>query len=155
MDLIYFRDPLGQLYELASYRFEPPPGRSHAEVLLEAHQIRVARGDYNIAEVHLADAIEQMILRDRKSLSSDRAPKDPYAKAARPRKDQREPGEPAQCRQEANARQGRRRSGQTVAAQEEVTPRGIVDRYCFRFCQNRAPRRIRPAERPHDRRKPC
>src|SRR6185295_19634579 len=72
MDSIYFRDPLGQLYELASYRFEPPPGRSHAEVLLEAHHIRVARGDYNIAETHLADAIEAMIQRDRKSLSTDR-----------------------------------------------------------------------------------
>ena len=78
MDSIYFRDPLGQLYELASYRFEPPSGRSHAEVLLEAHQIRVARGDYNIAEVHLADAIEAMIKRDRGSLSADRSPKDPY-----------------------------------------------------------------------------
>src|SRR5262245_59945822 len=68
MDSIYFRDPLGQLYELASYRFEPPPGRSHAEVLLEAHRIRVARGDYAIAEVHLADAIETLIARDRETL---------------------------------------------------------------------------------------
>src|SRR5262249_32229065 len=84
MDSVYFRDPLGQLYELACYRFEPPPGRSHAEVLLEAHHIRVARGDYNIGEVHLADAIEGMIKRDRASLSADREPKDPYAKAARP-----------------------------------------------------------------------
>src|SRR5882724_219289 len=72
MDSIYFRDPLGQLYELAAYRFEPPPGHSHADVLLEAHHIRVARGDYNIAEVHLADAIETMIRRDRRSLSADR-----------------------------------------------------------------------------------
>jgi catechol 2,3-dioxygenase-like lactoylglutathione lyase family enzyme len=78
MDSIYFRDPLGQLYELASYRFEPPPGRSHAEVLLEAHRIRVARGDYAIAEVHLADAIEMLIARDRDSLSDDRSPKNPY-----------------------------------------------------------------------------
>jgi catechol 2,3-dioxygenase-like lactoylglutathione lyase family enzyme len=78
MDSIYFRDPLGQLYELASYRFEPPPGRSHAEVLLEAHKIRVARGDYAIAEVHLADAIETLIARDRESLSDDRSPKNPY-----------------------------------------------------------------------------
>jgi catechol 2,3-dioxygenase-like lactoylglutathione lyase family enzyme len=78
MDSIYFRDPLGQLYELASYRFEPPPGRSHAEVLLEAHRIRVARGDYAIAEVHLADAIETLIARDRESLSDDRSPKNPY-----------------------------------------------------------------------------
>jgi len=52
MDSIYFEDPLGLLIELASYRFEPPPGRSHAEVLLEAHRIRVGRGDYNIAPIH-------------------------------------------------------------------------------------------------------
>jgi len=81
MDSIYFRDPLGQLFELASYRFEPPPGRSHAEVLLAAHHIRIAKGDYNIKEEHLADAIEQMIREDRGSLSADRSPRDPYAKA--------------------------------------------------------------------------
>jgi catechol 2,3-dioxygenase-like lactoylglutathione lyase family enzyme len=78
MDSIYFRDPLGLLVELASYRFEPPVGFTHAEVLLEAHHIRVARGDYNIAEVHLADAIEDMVRRSRKSLSDDRSPKNPY-----------------------------------------------------------------------------
>jgi len=58
MDSIYFEDPLGLLIELAAYRFEPPAGHTHAEVLLEAHHIRVAREDYNIAPVHLADAIE-------------------------------------------------------------------------------------------------
>jgi catechol 2,3-dioxygenase-like lactoylglutathione lyase family enzyme len=78
MDSIYFRDPLGQLYELASYRFEPPVGYGHAEVLLEAHRIRVTRGDYAIAEIHLADAIEALIRRSRESLSEDRSPKDPY-----------------------------------------------------------------------------
>ena len=55
---IYFRDPLGQLLELASYKFEPPAGASHADVLREAHNIRLARGAYNIADGHLADAIE-------------------------------------------------------------------------------------------------
>ena len=49
MDSIYFEDPLGLLIELASYRFEPPAGHTHADVLLEAHRIRVERGDYNIA----------------------------------------------------------------------------------------------------------
>ena len=78
MDSIYFRDPLGQLIELASYRFEPPAGFFHGEVLLEAHKIRVARGDYNIAEVHLAAAIEALVARRRESLSDDRSPKDPY-----------------------------------------------------------------------------
>src|SRR5664280_1199208 len=34
MDSIYFSDPLGLLIELASYRFEPPAGFTHADVLL-------------------------------------------------------------------------------------------------------------------------
>jgi len=78
MDSIYFTDPLGLLIELASYRFEPPFGYTHSDVLLEAHKIRLARGDYNIAEIHLADAIETMIARSRPSLSDDRSPKNPY-----------------------------------------------------------------------------
>ncbi|MGF6254394.1 VOC family protein [Ensifer sp. LBL] len=80
MDSIYFEDPLGLLVELASYRFEPPAGHSHAEVLMEAHKIRIARGDYNIAEVHLADAIEALIERTRPTLSPDRLAKDPYGR---------------------------------------------------------------------------
>ena len=78
MDSIYFKDPLGLLIELASYRFEPPHGFTHAEVLLEAHKLRVERGDYNIDRVHLADAIELMTERSRESLSEDRSPKNPY-----------------------------------------------------------------------------
>jgi catechol-2,3-dioxygenase len=78
MDSIYFEDPLGLLIELASYRFEPPFGYTHADVLLEAHRIRVEREDYNIAEEHLADAIEALVGRSRGSLSDDRDPKDPY-----------------------------------------------------------------------------
>jgi catechol 2,3-dioxygenase-like lactoylglutathione lyase family enzyme len=81
MDSIYFEDPLGLLIELASYRFEPPFGYSHGDVMLEAHKIRVARGDYNIAEIHLADAIENLSARNRGSLSSDRGPKNPYPSA--------------------------------------------------------------------------
>ena len=79
MDSIYFEDPLGLLIELASYRFEPPAGFTHAEVLLEAHKIRVERGDYNIAEIHLADALELLVARSRGSLSDERSPKDPYS----------------------------------------------------------------------------
>src|SRR5882724_12857778 len=78
MDSIYFEDPLGLLIELASYRFEPPHGHSHVDVLVEAHRIRVEQGDPAIAERHLADAIEMLVLRSRPSLSADRAPKDPY-----------------------------------------------------------------------------
>ena len=78
MDSIYFQDPLGLLIELASYRFEPPFGYTHADVLLEAHKLRVERGDYNIDKEHLADAIEMLVGRSRASLSEDRSPKDPY-----------------------------------------------------------------------------
>jgi glyoxalase family protein len=78
MDSIYFNDPLGLTIELASYRFEPPAGHSHADVLLEAHRIRVQRGDRNIAPIHLADAIEALVLRSRQSLSQDRNAKNPY-----------------------------------------------------------------------------
>jgi catechol 2,3-dioxygenase-like lactoylglutathione lyase family enzyme len=69
MDSIYFDDPLGLLIELAAYRFEPPNGFTHADVLLEAHRIRTGRGDYNIAQEHLADAIELLVERSRGSLS--------------------------------------------------------------------------------------
>jgi catechol 2,3-dioxygenase-like lactoylglutathione lyase family enzyme len=78
MDSIYFDDPLGLTIELAAYRFEPPAGSTHAEVLLEAHKLRVARGDAHIAQEHLADAIEDLVLRLRESLSGDRSPKNPY-----------------------------------------------------------------------------
>jgi len=78
MDSIYFTDPLGLLIELASYRFEPPPGFTHAQVLLEAHRLRIERGDHHIDQHHLADAIEQLTARSRESLSYDRSPKDPY-----------------------------------------------------------------------------
>lgn len=78
MDSIYFEDPLGLLIELASYRFEPPEGCRHADVMIEAHRLRVARGDYNIQEEHLADAIELLVKRRQQSLSTDRSPRNPY-----------------------------------------------------------------------------
>jgi hypothetical protein len=78
MDSIYFKDPLGLLIELASYRFEPPPHHTHADVLLEAHKLRMDRGDYNIAPIHLADAIEALVRRSNESLSEDRSAKHPY-----------------------------------------------------------------------------
>ena len=77
MDSIYFTDPLGLLIELSCYRFEPPAGCTHADVLMESHRIRVERGDYAIGEVHLADAIERLCARRRPSLSEDRSPEDP------------------------------------------------------------------------------
>jgi catechol 2,3-dioxygenase-like lactoylglutathione lyase family enzyme len=81
MDSIYFEDPLGLLIELASYRFQPPEGFTHSQVLLEAHKLRLERGDYAIDQVHLADAIERLTERSRESLSDDRSPRDPYRTA--------------------------------------------------------------------------
>ncbi|MFO1089679.1 MAG: VOC family protein [Hyphomicrobiales bacterium] len=57
---LYFREPLGQLLELACYKFDPPHGYTHAQVLHEAHKIRVAAGDKNIEDKHIADALAAM-----------------------------------------------------------------------------------------------
>jgi glyoxalase family protein len=73
MDTIYFEDPLGLLVELASYRFEPPEGCRHADVMIEAHRIRVAQGDHHIDREHVADAIELLVARSQQSLSADRS----------------------------------------------------------------------------------
>ena len=81
MDSIYFNDPLGLLIELASYRFEPPAGFTHADVLLEAHKLRLAREAVAIAEIHLADAIELLTEGSRESLSKERSPRDPYRRS--------------------------------------------------------------------------
>ncbi len=78
MDSIYFTEPMGLLIELACYKFEPPFGCSHADVMIRAHQLRVAAGDYNIQEKHLADAIEQLVETRQASLSANRAPANPY-----------------------------------------------------------------------------
>jgi hypothetical protein len=85
MDSIYFTDPLGLLIELAAYRFEPPGGHTHADVLLRAHRLRVQRGDYNIDRVHLADAIEELVAESRASLSEDRSAKNPWSSLAEER----------------------------------------------------------------------
>ena len=77
-DAIYFEDPMGLLIELSSWKFEPPAGFGYAEVLYEAHLLRVSKGDRAIGEVHLADAIELLTTRARNSLSADRSPKNPY-----------------------------------------------------------------------------
>ena len=78
MDSIYFDDPLGLTIELAAWRFEPPAGFTHADVLLEAHKVRVARGDHHIDQEHLADVIEALVLQSRETLSTDRSAKNPY-----------------------------------------------------------------------------
>jgi len=78
MDSIYFRDPLGQLIECACYKFEPPRGKSHVDVLFEAHLIRVERGDRHIEDEHLAEAIQLLVERGQRTHSVDRSAKDPY-----------------------------------------------------------------------------
>ena len=63
MDSIYFRDPNGQLLEMACFKFVPPQGYTVADVLSTAHRLRVAAGDYNIQDSHLADAIAELTAR--------------------------------------------------------------------------------------------
>jgi catechol 2,3-dioxygenase-like lactoylglutathione lyase family enzyme len=60
MNSIYFRDPNGQLLEMACYKFEPPQGYTIADVLRVAHNLRVAAGAYAIEDTHLADAIAEL-----------------------------------------------------------------------------------------------
>lgn len=60
MDSIYFRDPNGQLLELACFKFIPPAGYTLADVLGTAHRIRIAAGAYAIDDAHLADALEEL-----------------------------------------------------------------------------------------------
>src|SRR6476659_72096 len=59
MDSIYFRDPNGQLLEMACFKFTPPEGYTMADVLSTAHRLRVQAGNYAIADKHLADAIAE------------------------------------------------------------------------------------------------
>jgi glyoxalase family protein len=67
MDSIYFRDPNGQLLEMACYKFVPPEGYTVADVLVTAHRLRVAAGAPAVHEEHLADAIAE--LTERKAIS--------------------------------------------------------------------------------------
>jgi catechol 2,3-dioxygenase-like lactoylglutathione lyase family enzyme len=69
MDSLYFRDPLGQLMELACYKFDPPHGYTHSDVLHQAHKIRVEAGDYNISDEHLADALMVLTQKSTSTLS--------------------------------------------------------------------------------------
>ena len=60
MDSIYFREPLGLLIELASYKFDPPIGFTHANVLEKAHKLRVKREALNIQDEDIASAIKEL-----------------------------------------------------------------------------------------------
>jgi catechol 2,3-dioxygenase-like lactoylglutathione lyase family enzyme len=66
MDSIYMKDPNGLTVEIACYKFQTPIGFRDADVLMQAHRLRVERGDHHITEVHLSDAIEMLMqTRDR------------------------------------------------------------------------------------------
>jgi catechol 2,3-dioxygenase-like lactoylglutathione lyase family enzyme len=71
MDSIYLQDANGLKIELACYKFETPEGFRDVDVLMQAHRLRVERGDHHVTEEHLADAIEQLLSgRDRLSRGS-------------------------------------------------------------------------------------
>ena len=61
MDSLYFREPLGLLIEIASYKFEPPFGFSHGQVLEKAHEIRIKRGAVNIQDEDISNALIDLI----------------------------------------------------------------------------------------------
>ena len=61
MDSIYFRDPLGLLVELSSYKFDPPSNHTHGEVLKHAHKYRVKRGAQNIEDQDINAALSHLI----------------------------------------------------------------------------------------------
>ena len=68
MNSIYLQDPNGMKVELSCYKFETPHGFRDSDVLMQAHRLRVERGDHHITEEHLADAIERLLAtRDRLS----------------------------------------------------------------------------------------
>ena len=83
MDSIYFRDPNGQLLEIACYTFVPPERYTFGDVLVTAHRLRVAAGDYNIRDSHLADAIAELIERKGLSLAAKELPKAEAAEGAK------------------------------------------------------------------------
>ena len=70
MTSLYFREPLGLLIELASYKFTPPRGLSHARVLFEAHRIRVEAQDLAISDRHVAQALDSLAHHEVPSLLS-------------------------------------------------------------------------------------
>ena len=83
-DAIYFEDPLGLLIELSCWKFDAPRASPAPTCCSPRINLRVARGDRAIMEVHLADAIEKSRPSSTKSLSADRSPKDPYQRSHAP-----------------------------------------------------------------------
>src|SRR3954451_24289114 len=71
---IYFRDPNGQLLELACFKFLPPEGYTIPDVLATAHRIRVEEGAYAVQDSHLADAIAELTSRRAPSIAPVQVP---------------------------------------------------------------------------------
>ena len=61
MDSLYFREPLGLLIEIASYKFEPPFGFSYGQVLEKAHELRNNRGAENIQNEDISQALIDLV----------------------------------------------------------------------------------------------
>lgn len=61
MDSLYFREPLGLTIELACYKFDPPEGFTHSDILAKAYKIRLELGDYSIDETHLDAAVKSIV----------------------------------------------------------------------------------------------
>ena len=51
---------MGLLVEIASYKFEPPYGKSYAQVLEKAHELRLKRAAINIQDEDIALAIKHL-----------------------------------------------------------------------------------------------
>ena len=71
MDSIYFKDPLGPADRARVVPLRAARGFTHADVLVEAHRIRVERERLQHRPDHLADAIESLVSA-RATLSDDR-----------------------------------------------------------------------------------
>ena len=78
MDSIYFNDPLGLTDRARALAVPAAAGCTHAEVLLQAHKLRVERGDDNIARPTSPTRSRLLVERSRESLSADRSPQSPY-----------------------------------------------------------------------------
>ena len=63
MDSIYFRDPLGLLIELASYRFNPPTGSTHSNVLTVAHILRIKAERQPLKPAMLPTRLKKLLMR--------------------------------------------------------------------------------------------
>ncbi|TVR72226.1 MAG: VOC family protein [Sphaerobacteraceae bacterium] len=60
MDSLYFHDPNGHRIELACYKVDAPEGYTMVDVLIKAHELRVAQGDHAIEGKHMHEAVEAL-----------------------------------------------------------------------------------------------